>query len=519
MHLVLLHGYLLQGTGSNIYVANVARAWSKLGHGVTVICQDPEAKSLSFVNEYFSPGDSLPASPPAAGIIRVVVPFINNLLPVYVVDKYEGFQVKTIPQMTKLEIETHIRLTAKAVAQVAKQGADRLLANHVFLGPVIAKRGLDGTGIPYDVKIHGSAMEYTLVPHPELMPYAIEGLASAKRLFVGTQYVRDRVLEVFSNEHHTLKLDKKLAIVPPGMDPEIFKRSEDFQKDLSKFRLKVAQRVRKYPNGRIQSKIPPYREILSAPDLNHRLVTIGETYDQRATDADLLKKWPDLEEDEPIIMYFGKFLPAKGVGEFLLTLPTVLSHIPQARFIFVGFGTYREHLEGMIQALAAGDLPAFEQFSRAGDFVEQYDFSRWFRKLTPAELGRITVTGILDHETLQYLLPLASLSVVPSKWPEAFGMVAVEAMAAGVLSLCNYHAGLKDVVDEVSTVDPSLADLMRLERETFVEQLPGKIKVAVKFLYPHGFSDHRFRQQVGKKLRQISVDNFSWEGIAKRLLP
>jgi len=27
MHLILLHGYLLQETGSNIYVANIAKAW------------------------------------------------------------------------------------------------------------------------------------------------------------------------------------------------------------------------------------------------------------------------------------------------------------------------------------------------------------------------------------------------------------------------------------------------------------------------------------------------------------
>ena len=51
MHLVLLHGYLLTGTGSNIYVANVARAWATQGHAVTVVCQEPEAASLAFVND------------------------------------------------------------------------------------------------------------------------------------------------------------------------------------------------------------------------------------------------------------------------------------------------------------------------------------------------------------------------------------------------------------------------------------------------------------------------------------
>ena len=37
MHLVIVHGYLLSGTGSNIYCANVAKIWKNLGHAVTVV--------------------------------------------------------------------------------------------------------------------------------------------------------------------------------------------------------------------------------------------------------------------------------------------------------------------------------------------------------------------------------------------------------------------------------------------------------------------------------------------------
>ena len=37
MKLVLWHGYLLSGTGSNIYTQHVARAWGRLGHDVRVL--------------------------------------------------------------------------------------------------------------------------------------------------------------------------------------------------------------------------------------------------------------------------------------------------------------------------------------------------------------------------------------------------------------------------------------------------------------------------------------------------
>jgi len=173
----------------------------------------------------------------------------------------------------------------------------------------------------------------------------------------------------------------------------------------------------------------------------------------------------------------------------------------------------------MIQALGDGYLEVFTACARAGEFVETAYLSTWFRRLEPAETDRITVTGILDHGALGRLLQLASLTIVPSKWPEAFGMVAVEAMAAGVLPLCNDHAGLRDVIEAVGAASPEMADLMRLDRKTFVEQLPDKIQTALSYLYPNGFADRCRRQQVAEQLHRISAEKFSWDGIARRLLP
>jgi glycosyltransferase involved in cell wall biosynthesis len=517
MHLVMLHGYLMQGTGSNIYVANIAKAWQKQGHRVSVLCQDPEAGSLPFVEEFIGPEDKLPSTPPQPGTIRVVVPDINNLLPVYVFDRYIGYQVKLIPDMTLDEINSHIEATACSLRKVALQGADRILANHAILGPVIARRALHGLDIPYDVKIHGSAVEYTLVPNPNLMTYAEEGLSGAKKVFVGTRYVRDRVLEVFSSGSEDLRLKEKLRIVPPGMDPSLFNIADDAGKNQRRFIEKIKDKIERNGNGRQHSKIHGSFP-KSGAGLHRKLVKLGETYDQRAIDSDLLEKWPYLKQNEPIILYFGKFLAAKGVGELLVTVPKILTMVPEARFIFVGFGTYREHMECMIEALGNGDLNAFLSCAQAGEFVEKIDFEKWFRKLHPEELNRITITGMLDHLELSEILPLASLSIVPSKWPEAFGMVAVEAMAAGVLPLCNYHAGLCDVIDDVEAVSPEMAVIMKLHRNTFIDELPEKVLSALNYLYPAGYQNKTTRHRIARKLRRIAVEKFSWDGIAKRLL-
>ncbi len=514
MHLILLHGYLLQGTGSNIYVTNVARAWQAQGHAVTVICQERQAESLPFVDEAWICPQSMPVAPPTAGHLRVIVPDIADLLPVYVEDRYDGYQVKKIPDLTAAELEAHIDLTARALRAVARAGADRVLANHVLLSPVIARRALANLEVPYDVKVHGSAMEYALVPNPGLMPYALEGLEGADTVVVGTEYVRDRVFEVFGKPF----LEAKVRIVSPGMDPDLFRPSESIQASEQRALQTIEKKIELNPNGRRVRELPNPNG-LAPGELHTLLVAEGETYDQRTPDSDLLDRWPRFQPGEPIVCYFGKFLDTKGVGELLVTVPELLDRIGECRILLIGFGTYREHLEGMIQALANDDRDSFERFARAGDFVEELDFSRWFRPLSSKEVSRITLTGMLDHDCLQDLLPIASLVLVPSKRPEAFGMVAVEAMAAGILPVCSYHSGLKEVVDVVASSSPELGELMTLPRECFVDALPAKIEAALQFLYPGDFNDSTRRYQVGRQLRKIAVENFSWDGIAQRLLP
>ena len=41
MRILLWHGYLLGGTGSNVYTRQLAREWARAGHDVTVLCQEP----------------------------------------------------------------------------------------------------------------------------------------------------------------------------------------------------------------------------------------------------------------------------------------------------------------------------------------------------------------------------------------------------------------------------------------------------------------------------------------------
>ena len=50
MRILVFHGYLLRGTGSNVYNASLAGALARLGHEVHLVCQERAPEQLDFVD-------------------------------------------------------------------------------------------------------------------------------------------------------------------------------------------------------------------------------------------------------------------------------------------------------------------------------------------------------------------------------------------------------------------------------------------------------------------------------------
>ncbi len=169
MRVLIFHGYMLRGTGSNIYNVNLARALARLGHEVHLLCQDREVRIEG---------------------VQIHNPDIGGLLPVYVKDPYEGFEVKTFPELSEDELDRYLEANVAAVREVAAAagGIDAALANHLVMGPAILARA----GVaPFAAKIHGSALEYTVKPHPRFLPYAREGMEAARGVLVGSAHTAD----------------------------------------------------------------------------------------------------------------------------------------------------------------------------------------------------------------------------------------------------------------------------------------------------------------------------------------
>ena len=50
MRALVFHGYLLRGTGSNVYNARLCAALGRAGHTVDLLCQEPRPEELDFVD-------------------------------------------------------------------------------------------------------------------------------------------------------------------------------------------------------------------------------------------------------------------------------------------------------------------------------------------------------------------------------------------------------------------------------------------------------------------------------------
>src|SRR4051794_38402793 len=147
---LIFHGYLLRGTGSNIYNASVATALARLGHEVHLLCQDRGAGDLPWVDRVGRwEGAELRVEGAGGGqgpgTVSVYLPDIDGLLPVYVLDEYEGFRVKAFSDLTDAELNGYLESNVAAVRDVAENagGVDAALANHVIMGPaILARAGL-----------------------------------------------------------------------------------------------------------------------------------------------------------------------------------------------------------------------------------------------------------------------------------------------------------------------------------------------------------------------------------------
>ena len=133
------------------------------------LCQDAQAGELDFVDAVGRWEDGELSVETLREPVRCTayLPDIGEVLPVYVADEYEGFRAVRFADLDDAALERYLDANVAAVREVAERSqAEVALANHLVMGPAIVARAIGGR-VPYAVKVHGSALEYTVRPEPE----------------------------------------------------------------------------------------------------------------------------------------------------------------------------------------------------------------------------------------------------------------------------------------------------------------------------------------------------------------
>lgn len=434
MRVLLFHGYMLRGTGSNIYTANLAQALARLGHEVHLLCQEREVRLEG---------------------VAIHNPDIHGLLPVYVKDPYEGFAVKAYPEMSDAELDRYIEANVEAARAVAEGagGVDAALGGHLVMGPLVLARA--GIG-DFAAKIHGSALEYTVKPHPErFLPYAEEGMRAAKGVLVGSRHTAESLWAALPRVHG---LKEKTRLGPPGVDTAEFS--------------------------------------------------------------------PGAGPRERRVVFVGKLIVSKGVDLLLAAWPLVRERHPDMTLQVAGYGEYEDGLRRLLAALDRGGLEDAREVARLGWALEGGEqkplpiLSAFLADPPPgyAEAARgvassVELIGRLEHDEVARLLPGAEALVMPSTFPEAFGMVAAEAAACGALPVSAGHSGMLEVSRQLAAALPAeTADLVSFPvAEGAIEAIAARLAAWLSL-------PEAQRETAREALVATARRLWSWEGVARGVI-
>jgi glycosyltransferase involved in cell wall biosynthesis len=475
LRVAVVHGYFLGDSGSAVYTRELAREFIRQGHEVTLVCQEQNPGDYSFIDKVYDldPGNSelrvtMQREKTLTGSCRLVRPHIGDRILTYVAGPFAPFEAVPFQDAPTEWILDYAASNVRAMTAIFERWPQDLVqANHAILQPWFVQEALNGK-VPYVVTIHGSELNFTVRKDPRLVSYMAEGLEGAVAVAALSNTSREEVIATASAAG--LDITAKTSILPPGVDTELF---------------------------------------APAPDASAALKQISPDIDP----------WFD-----DIAVFAGRLLWTKGLQYVTAALPLILKRRARLRLIIVGAGPMREPLEKFIAALGRGDIiaarnltadePELKDVPEYGPVIPvmQAGDEQAYQLSAAGSLGSsVHFTGHLPHDSLAPLFAAADVSLAPSVFPEAFGLVSIEALAAGAIPVATYQTGLRSPLDLVSSElgDPGIKALV--PGKDFTLSLAATLTSTLERYSTRGMDFRR-------RLHDIAEDNFSWKMVASRYL-
>ena len=525
MQIVLVHGYFLKGTGSNIFVKNACRELCEMGHDVLLFCQENSAEDIDFIEKVFDFNienslliETHKKDTEYPGKCTLYRPNLNGFLPVFVYDEYSGYEVKEFTSASKEELGSYIENNKNAInCAVEGKRIDLVWSNHSVMQPVYVARSVLGKSkITRVLTPHGSCLNFSVRKSEMLKEYALEAIQNNDKIAFVSKFSKDEFLEFFNNDEI---LKNKSVVIYAGADLDIFmplNNSNEKNATIENFLIKLSSSMKKE---------------LEDPN------THGSSW---KTDVDVISKIRQIDfEKEKIVLYYGKYLWTKGLQIIIAAAPLILQKIPNARFVFVGYGAAKNYFEAIIDALNSNQKRVFfnliqhpEKFDIEIDEKSSRFFKTLIKQLEDADFSnayftaaenviksKIVFTGFLQHEHLKTLIACSDVTVAPSIFSEAFGLVAVEALASGAIPILTNQSGFAEVIEEYveefsDIFDPEIFTRLRLNENLTI----NLAKSITDLLICYGKMEEKDKKSLRERARKVSFDNYSWKAMCGKYL-
>ncbi|HUF50409.1 MAG TPA: glycosyltransferase [Longimicrobiales bacterium] len=533
MMICILHGYLLDGSGSNLWTRSVVRALCADGETVHLVCQEPHPETYDFITaayEYAPDGTvrtMLERASPYDGSCVMHKPLLGDTLPVYVWDQYEEFEhVVPMTELDETVLEDYLHRNVSVLNRVVKaHGITAMHANHAVLMSVVAKRVSLWTGVPYVVMPHGSALEYAVKPDVRFQRLGADAFDHAGRVLAISDETAQRAERAF--EDRIGSLQTKFVAMDLGVDTSAFNPIEPAERSANvahvKELLSGVARGRSVEHGRRLLE-----DLVAKDDVAIACRSIGD-YVAKQPDEDVEAKLDSIDwEQDQVLAFIGRLIPAKGIHAVIGALPLIMTDAPRLRMIVVGHGPLREPLETLLFAMERGDRTLAErvlryaetidagepehlaalrgfwqQLERDGVVDEYWDAAR--RLMKP---DTVVMTGYLTHREMAWLLPCCDAAIFPSMVLESGPLVFLEALSSGVFPIGTYFGGMQVKIDRATPYLGDDAAAMKVRPDA--EHIVADIARAVPTALPLG---NRHRQT----LRRIAEEHYDWKPVARRL--
>jgi glycosyltransferase involved in cell wall biosynthesis len=534
----ILHGFLLEGSGSNLWTRAIVEALCRQGHEVHLMAQENHPDRYPFItalHQHRRDGSTVVTtfdSNPYPGGCTLHKPDIGDTLPVYVWDRYEEFRhVVPMIQLDDVTLADYIAWNAQVLLRIVEtHGISAIHANHSVLMPQVAERVAAAAEIPFTVMPHGSGLEFAVKRDLRFQRMAEHAFRRAATVFVHGEEMRSRVLDALPGAPD---IEGKFVDLHLGVDTSRFHPIPVSERQSNISRLLDA--AASLPRGRGPEQGAHMLDGLHTGIPVHELADVlerGRGHDDKTPDADLEQKLTSVDwERGSTLLYVGRLISTKGVQGVIAALPFLMEAAPDLRVILVGHGPLREVLEAMVWAMERGDIDLMHRIADHGRTLEKApqgdtggtsltqvtlyldalraagQLDRYVTAARAVRARNVIFTGYLTHSELHLLFPCCDAAIFPSVVREAGPLVFLEALASGAFPLGTYFGGMRESIDTIADALPDdVVEVMKLSAD------PARTVADVVRNVPRALAMERRHQDT---LFEVARERYDWTSVAR----